>query len=537
MERINHLKHKIRLTCLRFCKNSCSFNLYLCIIPLILLLIFIIFPFILEYNPETELLFNGMCKNNGRAWNGKILGYQIFDNSFLKRRKSKPNSYKNYNVYRAEIGDRRLHNEEEIKNGGSNHDIIMFGTHHKSGTAIATKLMSSICIQMKWCCIMHVTRDTYPSLIETIDEERTLRMIGHSQWIWHPQEFAIPNYKFIHFFRDPFEKIVSGYIYHRLGSELWTKKKFLYHKPCELLSGMGEKNPKLGRLAKKPQYYTAPDGSIKVDHREDGRRTSARSRMNRRLLHWNPGDNPDILSSKSRSLNRSQVMEFCNAIHLCPACCRREHERSSVLLKELWDPKLHSRLYHMDPGHNRTYFRRSKGEYTYLCAQLRTIKGSLHETLQKVDQKTGLRIEAALQYYENLRMARIVNRLSKDEKTMSIDLSDVQKHYKQTIMKILNYSIPSEDVRDANTSLNSLSKSLNRFDANSGTLSRIVYETLSYMTPGHISPASNNDKNKLLKQVKHDKIITAFYKPVYELLLEKDERQSGIRDLVKNSRN
>ena len=510
----------------------------MCIFSLIIILILIISSFILKYNPETELLLYGKCKNNGRSWNGKFFGYQIFDNAFLKRRKTKPNSYKNYNVYRAEIGDRRLDYQEEInnrmnnngKNYRNNREIIMVGTHHKSGTAIATKLMSSICIKMNWCCIMHVTRDTYPSLIETIDEENTLKMIGHSQWIWHPQEFGITNYKFIHFYRDPFEKIISGYFYHRQGSEEWTKKKLLYHKSCELLSGMGEKNPKLDFLPKKPKYYTALDGSIKVDHREDGRRrtitssssTSFKSKSrNRNLMHWNPDDERNL--SKMRSLNRSQVMEFCNAIHLCPACCRREHERSSVLLKELWDPQLHSRLYHMDLDHNRTYLRRSKGEYTYLCSQLRTIKGSLYETLLNVDEKKGLRIEAAIQYYENLRMARIVNSLSDDVNTISIDVSDLQSDYKKTVKKILTYSISPQETHVKNTSLNSLSESLNRFDANSGTLSRMAYKTLSYMTPGHISSAPSDDRNRLLKQLKQDKIIAAFYKPIYDLLDNKED--------------
>ena len=30
------------------------------------------------------------------------------------------------------------------------------------------------------------------------------------QWVWHPSELNVP-YKFLHFYRHPFKKIVSGY--------------------------------------------------------------------------------------------------------------------------------------------------------------------------------------------------------------------------------------------------------------------------------------------------------------------------------------
>lgn len=35
-------------------------------------------------------------------------------------------------------------------------------------------------------------------------------VIGHSQWVWFPEELGVP-YRFVHFYRHPFKKIVSGY--------------------------------------------------------------------------------------------------------------------------------------------------------------------------------------------------------------------------------------------------------------------------------------------------------------------------------------
>lgn len=46
------------------------------------------------------------------------------------------------------------------------------------------------------------------------------------QWIWHPNELGVP-YKFVHFYRHPFKKIVSGFrlvfsVLPQLGSALYV---------------------------------------------------------------------------------------------------------------------------------------------------------------------------------------------------------------------------------------------------------------------------------------------------------------------------
>ena len=39
-------------------------------------------------------------------------------------------------------------------------------------------------------------------------------------------------YKFVHFYRHPFKKIVSGFRYHREGAEAWTKRAHQYNNTC-----------------------------------------------------------------------------------------------------------------------------------------------------------------------------------------------------------------------------------------------------------------------------------------------------------------
>ena len=51
------------------------------------------------------------------------------------------------------------------------------------------------------------------------------------QWVWHPKELGVP-YKFVHFYRHPFKKIVSGFRYHLEGAEAWTKKVYQYNNTC-----------------------------------------------------------------------------------------------------------------------------------------------------------------------------------------------------------------------------------------------------------------------------------------------------------------
>ena len=40
----------------------------------------------------------------------------------------------------------------------SGRPVILWGTHHKTGTYLAQKIFALVCARMSWCCIFHPTR-------------------------------------------------------------------------------------------------------------------------------------------------------------------------------------------------------------------------------------------------------------------------------------------------------------------------------------------------------------------------------------------
>ena len=55
----------------------------------------------------------------------------------------------------------------------------------------------------------HVTRDSVHSIRQSLQSE-PVHLLGHTQWVWLPEELGVP-YKFIHLFRHPYKKIISGF--------------------------------------------------------------------------------------------------------------------------------------------------------------------------------------------------------------------------------------------------------------------------------------------------------------------------------------
>lgn len=157
--------------------------------------------------------------------------------------------------------------------------IIFWGSHHKTGTYAAQKTFSHLCKRMNWCCIFHVTRDSVHVIEETLKTE-PVHILGHTQWIWLPEELGQKNYRFLHFYRKPYAKIVSGYRYHKDGAEAWCKKPLPYAKACRDWSTSNDRNTHLVR--------------------------------------------PHVA--------RMEVQDYCQSVHLCEPCCRREHEFENVVV-------------------------------------------------------------------------------------------------------------------------------------------------------------------------------------------------------------
>lgn len=324
--------------------------------------------------PETEMVINSSCKRPLQNWDGKILDVPVWYSGYSDR----PDHF-------------NLHNEKDYQSKekpliplNKKKPIVIWGTHHKTGTFLAKKLFSKICSTLEWCCLFHVTRDSVFA-VENALETEPINAMGHNQWIWHPHELNITNYKFIHFYRNPLRKVVSGYSYHYDGTEQWTQKPLEYEKICPLTNNFVQ--------------------SIKNSN-----------------------------ESAIVPISKHQVFDYCSGIHLCETCCRRDHEYFGS------DNSLSDLRVATDVYNTKEYRLRSPQEYEYICNHLGRMNGSsIQQTLMNLPPREGILVEAALDYYENLRMAKLVNLTANDPDTLNIDLDYLTRNYQKATMKILTH--------------------------------------------------------------------------------------------------
>lgn len=344
------------------------------------------------------MISNSQCKNPLQSWNGKLMNYQVWKNGFDGRPAG-------HNIhFRSNFSHDRRRLTEKSGNGSSTAStstnqarIILWGAHHKTGTFLAQKVFSVVCARMKWCCIFHPTRDSIDAIHNVFTTE-PVSVIGHNQWIWYPEEIARDKaYRFVHFYRHPVRKIVSGYRYHREGAEAWTSVPKPYADVC-----------------KSNLYYQALDAS---------ERNSSSSRGIRR----------------SMSVGRVDVVDHCKSVQLCVTCCRREHEHVQLERAQLFARGIHRERH--GSASKREYFLRPSKEYAFLCKHLGGIT-TIKETLRAQPLAEGLATESAIDFYESLRMARIVNHTLHDPNSLNIDLDDLTRDkigFHANIWAVLNH--------------------------------------------------------------------------------------------------
>lgn len=334
--------------------------------------------------PEIKMSIYSQCKSKHAvdSWDGTFLRMRVWrNNNMIQRQKEHPNFRVVQNVDGIDRRRRYLGTKQPMNNLVDQR-LILWGSHHKTGTFLAQKIFSVVCAKMQWCCVFHLTRDSIYSIQSSLDHD-VVHILGHTQWIWYPEEFGIP-YKFIHFYRNPFKKIISGYRYHRDGAEMWTARPQTFHKLC---------NEELLRL------------------------------------------NEDAMVS------RDVVVEHCTHLHLCESCCRREHEYDIIHSKSghRFDD-IYNRT--IDSHHSSTmtkYAVRSHKVYEFMCKYLGQVNTTLMDGLMRMNAEDGILAEASLDYYENYRMARIYNHTALDQHSINIDLDYYMKNYETTTRYILNH--------------------------------------------------------------------------------------------------
>jgi hypothetical protein len=481
-------------------KNAVKYGVFT---ALSLILIFI-YLFIMKLYPEIDMVLCSRCRNPLTNWDGKFFQWKIWTDYLTERPLS-------YNIYFARNYDdiivkppekhgeksremlvslrqevkslfKYTHSELAEVDKTSDQPLIVFGTHHKTGTYLAKKLFARMCAKLKLCCLFHVTRDSLFSVYNSLAYEK-VDILGHNQWVWYPYELNYTNALnafssrsfhrkifFIHFYRHPFQKILSSYYYHFDGDEKWTTKQLNYHNFCpkveqllmqrKVLVHDSKDERKSRHCVRKFLYNTQPGNAIEASH----------CRLN--------------LDYYSQPVSRDQIFNLCETVRLCETCCRKEHEATfstdsysslpfdyhresasnsdSQLPRNLPPPLVSSYLRTAKQLANQPtlakqhqYQLRPLAEYQFLCQNLGGLihqNESLQSTLKNVSPNDGFVLESALNYYENLRMAKIFNytvemnrlntRLPKENQhiySLNINLDELTENYEENIDMLLKH--------------------------------------------------------------------------------------------------
>lgn len=320
-------------------------------------------------------------------------------------------------------------------------EIIIIASHHKTGTILSQKIFARVCGIMKWCCVFHVTKDSLVAVKHSLLNE-PVKLMGHTQWAWNPNELGSP-YRFVHFYRDPYKKIASGYRYHMDGVEAWCKKPLFYQQAC---------NP--------------------------------------------PPPN--------KTVTKKDVFHFCQSVHLCEPCCRMEHEAR-------YAQPHNKKLAHGSRG-EQAFAARPAAEYHFICKHLSGVNVSLMDALEKSESfDQAVRIEASIDFYENLRMARIINNTWNDPRSLNIDLDDFMNNYEDSVRSILhhlNLKLTAHEIED-------IVADLQFYDIDNSPIYRY---SQSNPLMNHINQEAAAEKQAVKDVLAQDTAIRSFYQPIFDLM-------------------
>eukprot|EP01034_Spumella_vulgaris_P023878 gene23878-30156_t len=322
-------------------------------------------------------------------------------------------------------------------------------------------------------------------------------------------------------------KVISGYRYHFDGTEAWTKKDLNFHSVCENPMTTSSTSPVRAIGANSSSMYSKVDSPY----------------------HLN----------KAVSVSEETVYDFCAHTYLCQTCCRLEHETEFGGKQHLVNsgttldlsaidrvhltgniPSKHSprgrsnrlrkrqRRASMVEGSASTegrrqlsfastskkYFKRRDYEYQYICKHLGSLNSSLQQSLHTSSAESGILTEAALDYYENLKMARLVNQTLNDPRSLNIDLDAMNRDFSGAIWQILGHlqGLIPEDM------LVPLHEELMFYDLQTSPLYRW---SMSNPLINHVADQSSGAQHTsadLMTILKADPEVKELYRPVFELM-------------------
>jgi len=190
---------------------------------------------------------------------------------------------------------------------------------------------------------------------------------------------------------------------------------------------------------------------------------------------------------------------------------------------------------------------RSNYEYKFMCDNLgqATVDRlgvanrcpSLQEKLKLYPPRRAILTEAALDFYESLRMAQILNHTADDPHTLNIDLDDMSTHFSNMTWRILQHlkDVIPREVR------HSLHDDLRFYDLKSSPLYRLSMSNslVNHVHPTITAAGQRRDPSRLpidsllptassehlLSILQSDTIVTKLYLPIYELMKSVTKRR------------
>lgn len=102
--------------------------------------------------------------------------------------------------------------------------IILWGTHHKTGTILSFHLTSVICARLGLCCALEPSYVNAVHLAEVVASEPGIALLYHDAWRVAPASILPPwrDWRFVHVQRHPLDMVLSAWRYHVSGKEPFT---------------------------------------------------------------------------------------------------------------------------------------------------------------------------------------------------------------------------------------------------------------------------------------------------------------------------
>lgn len=466
----------------------------------LLLNLFLIVLTIFAYNmlvyiyPEIPMTIHSTCNNSLSRWNGKIASFQIWYRNNKRIKKRDTDLYRLKYLNNLSIDQEFLHSylsdsssqyiasrsiinvntsAKSSQRGASDQNIIIFvGTHHRTGTYLARKIFSVVCNHMSWCCVFHLSVDTIYDIFHTIYSEKTVHIIGHNHWSWYPEDimklagqYDARSYRFVHFYRKPFSKIVSGLKYHKAGSERWTRHDLKFNQSC----------------LRSHQLLQYVQSILEKNYEQESAIYHNVIQISDVLRDLTPiGSN--ILSYNSSDIE-SLVWEYCSTIHLCRHCCVQEIFRFVSSIHQVSSSKSISET--LDR------IRHDLNSHIVICRHLRLMNTSLQDHHMK-NTDNSIDVESSINYYEVLAMMQIVKHTKDDPNTLNVDLSRFREAFEEVVMEILRHlNIPNDSLIDQRRYIN-IVRGIQQYNIKYNSLYRLF---MTNLVP-HITTTSSDGISK-----------------------------------------